>query len=342
MSFNVGITRDTLRADGTSIFDKKALQIFDDARLQWEFLPDNVNELIAAHGTKYDALCVLNPKVPEAVVAGSSQRVKIIARMGVGYDSVDVKACTGSGVILTNTPDGVRRPVATSILALILALSHKLLTKDRITREGRWAETTNYMGVGLTGKTVGSVGVGNIGSELFRLLAPLEMVHLAFDPYAKQDDAAKLRVRLTDKETVFRESDFVCVNTPLTPETRGFIGAREFSLMKPTAYFINTARGPVVDEQALYVALAERRIAGAALDVFAQEPIGRDHPLLALDNVIVTPHSICWTDEFFRNNAESAFRSVAAVAAGRTPTYVVNRDVLQQPQLRSRLLDQHR
>jgi D-3-phosphoglycerate dehydrogenase len=341
MSFNVGITRDTLRADGTSIFDKKALQIFDDARLQWEFLPDNVNELIAAHGTKYDALCVLNPKVPEAVVAGSSQRVKIIARMGVGYDSVDVKACTANGVILTNTPDGVRRPVATSILALLLALSHKLLTKDRITREGRWAETTNYMGVGLTGKTVGSVGVGNIGSEVFRLLAPLEMVHLAFDPYAKQDDAAKLRVRLTDKETVFRESDFVCVNTPLTPETRGFIGAREFSLMKPTAYFINTARGPVVDEQALYAALAERRIAGAALDVFAQEPIGRDHPLLTLDNVIVTPHSICWTDEFFRNNAESAFRSVAAVASGQTPTYVVNRDVLQQPQLRSRLLDQH-
>ena len=153
MSFNVGITRDTLRADGTSIFDKKALQIFDDARLQWEFLPDNVNELIAAHGAKYDALCVLNPKVPEAVVAGSNQRVKIIARMGVGYDSVDVKACTANGVILTNTPDGVRRPVATSILALLLALSHKLLTKDRITREGRWAETTNYMGVGLTGKT---------------------------------------------------------------------------------------------------------------------------------------------------------------------------------------------
>ena len=261
--------------------------------------------------------------------------------MGVGYDSVDVKACTDNGVILTNTPDGVRRPVATSILALMLALSHKLLTKDRITREGRWAETTNYMGVGLTGKTVGSIGVGNIGGELFRLLAPLEMVHLAYDPYAKPEDAAKLRVRLVDKETIFRESDFVCINTPLTPETRGFIGAREFSLMKPTAYFINTARGPVVDEPALHAALAERRIAGAALDVFAQEPIGRDNPLVTLDNVIVTPHSICWTDEFFRNNAESAFRSVAAVAAGRAPTYVVNRDVLQHPHVRSRLLDPH-
>jgi phosphoglycerate dehydrogenase-like enzyme len=342
MSFRVGITRDTLRADGTSIFDKRALQILDAAKLPWEFIADNAKELTAAHGAQYDALCVLNPKVPAAVVAGPEQRVKIVARMGVGYDSVDVKACTENGVILTNTPDGVRRPVATSILALILALSHKLFTKDTITRTGRWAETTNHMGVGLTGKTVGSIGVGNIGGELFRLLAPLDMQHIAFDPYAKPEECAKLRVRLTDKEDVFREADFVCVNTPLTPETRGFIGAREFALMKPTAYVINTARGPIVDEKALYAALAERRIAGAALDVFEVEPIAKDNPLLTLENVIVTPHSICWTDEFFRNNAESAFRSVVAVATGKTPTFVVNRDVLQHENVRARSVDRHR
>lgn len=341
MSFRVGITRDTLRADGTSIFDKRALQIFDAAKLPWEFIGDNVKELTAAHGAQYDALCVLNPKVPAAVVAGPEQRVKIVARMGVGYDSVDVKACTENGVILTNTPDGVRRPVATSIVALILALSHKLFTKDAITRTGRWAETTNHMGVGLTGKTIGSIGVGNIGGELFRLLAPLDMQHIAFDPYAKPEECAKLRVRLTGKEDVFHEADFVCVNTPLTPETRGFIGAREFALMKPTAYFINTARGPIVDEKALYAALAERRIAGAALDVFEVEPIAQDNPLLTLDNVIVTPHSICWTDEFFRNNAESAFRSVVAVATGDTPTFVVNRDVLQHENVRARSVDRH-
>jgi phosphoglycerate dehydrogenase-like enzyme len=339
--FRVGITRDTLRADGTSIFDKRALQIFDDAKLSWEFISDDVKELTAAHGAQYDALCVLNPKVPAAVVSGPGRRVKIVARMGVGYDSVDVKACTEHGVLLTNTPDGVRRPVATSILALMLALSHKLPAKDALTRTGRWNETTNYMGVGLTGRTVGSIGVGNIGGELFRLLAPLEMQHLAYDPYAKAEDAAKLDVRLTDKDTVFRESDFLCVNTPLTPETRGFIGAREFALMKPTAYFINTARGPIVDEKALYAALAEKRIAGAALDVFEVEPVGQDNPLLALDSVIVTPHSICWTDEFFRNNAESAFRSVVAVATGKTPTFVVNRDVLQHKDVEARLLDRH-
>jgi D-3-phosphoglycerate dehydrogenase len=339
--FRVGITRDTLRADGTSIFDTRALEILDAAKLQWDFIADNVKELTAAHGSEYDALCVLNPKVPAAVVGGAGRRVKIVARMGVGYDSVDVKACTENGVVLTNTPDGVRRPVATSILALILALSHKLFTKDAITRTGRWTETTNHMGVGLTGRTVGSIGVGNIGAELFRLLAPLDMQHVAYDPYAKPEECAKLRVRLTDKEEVFRQADFVCVNTPLTPETRGFIGAREFAMMKPTAYFINTARGPIVDEKALYAALSERRLAGAALDVFEAEPIAPDNPLLKLDNVIVTPHSICWTDEFFRNNAESAFRSVAAVASGKTPAFVVNRDVLQHENVRARLVDQH-
>ena len=339
--FRVGITRDVVRADGTSIFDKGALQIFDAAKLPWEFIADDARELTPAHGAQYDAICVFNPKVPAAVVDSPDSKVQIVARMGVGYDSVDVKACTENGVILTNTPDGVRRPVATSILTLMLALSHKLLAKDAITRTGRWGETTNYMGVGLTGKTIGSIGVGNIGGEFFRLLAPLDMVHLAFDPYAKAEDAAKLRVRLTDKDTVFRESDFVCVNTPLTPETRGFIGAREFSLMKPTAYFINTARGPIVDEKALYAALSERRIAGAAIDVFEQEPVAPDNPILTLDNVIVTPHSICWTDEFFRNNAASAFRSVVAVANGKTPTFVVNRDVLQHTDVRARLLDRH-
>lgn len=329
-SFRIGITRDTLREDGTSIFDPLALEIFDREHLQWEFLHENVRELTAAHAAAYEALCVLNPRVTAATVSGPDRRVEIVARMGVGYDSIDVAACTANGVILTNTPDGVRRPVATSILLLILALSHKLLTKDRITRAGRWAETTMHMGVGLTGKTVGSIGLGNIGSELFRLLAPLNLVHIAYDPYAKREDAEKLRVRLTDKDTVLRESDFVCINTPLTPETRHMIGERELSQMKPTACLINTARGPIVEEKALHAALAGRRIAGAALDVFEQEPIGAAHPFVGLDNVILTPHSICWTDEFFRNNAESAFRSVVAVARGETPTFVVNRDVLKR------------
>jgi D-3-phosphoglycerate dehydrogenase len=204
--FKVGITRDTLRDDGTSIFDPAALRLFTDAGLEWEFIAENVKELTAAHAARYDAFCVLNPRVTAATLAGPDRRLTIVARMGVGYDSIDVPACTARGVILTNTPDGVRRPVASTILLLILALSHKLLTKDRLTRDGRWAETTRHMGVGLTGKTVGSIGVGNIGGEAFRLLAPLDVVRIAYDPYARPDEMAALGVRLTDKASVLRES----------------------------------------------------------------------------------------------------------------------------------------
>ena len=329
--FRVGITRDTLREDGTSIFDPQALRLFDDT-VEWEFIADNVKELTAEHAARYDAICVLNPRVTAATVSGADRRLQIVARMGVGYDSIDVAACTANGVLLTNTPDGVRRPVASTILLLILALSHKLLVKDQLTRTGRWTETTRHMGLGLTGRTVGSIGFGNIAREAFRLLAPLGMVHLATSPSATADDpeAAQLGLRVTDMDTVLRESDFVCINAPLNPTTRHLIGEREIALMKPTAYLINTARGPIVDEAALYPALRDRRISGAALDVFEQEPIAADNPLLQLDNVIVTPHSICWTDEFFRNNAESAFRSVVAVATGQTPRYVVNRAVLER------------
>ena len=335
--FRVGITRDALRDDGKTIFDAVALRVLDDPLIEWEFIPENVKELTAAHAATYDALCVLSPRTTAATLAGPNRRLKIIARLGVGYDNVDVPACTTNGVILAITPDGVRRPVATSILTFILALSHKLFLKDRITRAGRWSETKFHMGEGLVGKTVGSIGMGNIGGELFRLLAPLNMNLIACDPAKTQADADKLGVKLVDMDTLLREADFVCVNCFLSEQTRGLIGERELSLMKRSAYLINTARGPIVNEAALYKALTDKRIAGAALDVFEQEPASAENPLFKLDNIIVTPHSICWTDECFRGNAEGAFRAAVAVAKGEVPTYVVNTAVLQHPDVTARL-----
>ncbi len=335
--FRVGITRDALRDDGKTVFDAAALRVLDDPLIEWEFIPENVKELTAAHAATYDALCVLSPRTTAATLAGPNRRLKIIARLGVGYDNVDVPACTAAGVILAITPDGVRRPVATSILTYILALSHKLFLKDRITRAGRWNETKFHMGEGLVGKTVGSIGMGNIGGELFRLLAPLNMNLIACDPAKTQADADKLGVKLVDMDTLLREADFVCVNCFLSEQTRGLIGERELSLMKRSAYLINTARGPIVNEAALYKALTDKRIAGAALDVFDQEPASAENPLFKLDNIIVTPHSICWTDECFRGNAEGAFRAAVAVAKGEVPTYVVNTAVLQHPDVTARL-----
>ena len=228
--------------------------------------------------------------------------------------------------MLTITPDGVRRPVAVSAMTFLLALSHKLLVKDRLTRDGRWSEKLNYMGQGVRGRTLGIIGVGNIGREIFQLAAPFEMRQLGFDPYLKTPVDGMVHVSL---ETLLRESDYVVVCCALTPQTHHLLNAERLKLMKSNAYLINVARGPIVDQTALTDALTHGRIAGAGLDVFDVEPIAPNDPLLSLDNVIFSPHAICWTDECFSNIGRSACQSLIDVAAGRIPAHVVNRDVLE-------------
>jgi len=328
--FRVGLTRDCLGTDGkTPVFDPAAFDVLrGETSLSFEILEEGGSEVTPEQAARYDALVVLVPRVTARTLAGSDRRLRIVA---VGYDNVDTEACTRAGVVLTITPDGVRRSVATVILSFVLALSQKLFVKDRLTKSGRWNERTNHMGIGLTGKIFGSIGLGNIGREAFRLLRPLDMVHIACDPLARPDEAAALGVRLVDLDTLLREADFVSVSCPLSPETRHLVDAAALAKMRPTAFLINTARGPIVDEAALTDVLAARRIAGAALDVFDQEPTPADNPLLALDNVITTPHSLCWTDECFRRIAEDAFTSVVAVARGMAPVNVVNRAVLDDP-----------
>jgi D-3-phosphoglycerate dehydrogenase len=326
--FRVGITRDNLKPDGKPIFDAACLSILDDPRIAWEFLPQIEAELTPQTAARYDALAVMLARVTRATVSGPDRRLKLIARFGVGYDTVDVPALTDNGVLLTITPDGVRRPVATAALTLVLMLAQKVPIKDRLVREGRWAERVNHFGTGLSGRTLGSIGVGNIGSELFRLAMPFAMRHIACDPYVTQESVRPLGVTLVDLDTLFREADFLCVNCPLNEETRKLVGARQFALMKPTAYFVNTARGPIVDEKALYETLAAGKIAGAGIDVFEQEPTPQDNPLLKLDNIVVTPHHICLTDECIATVAASVFNACKDLAHGRVPRNVVNQQVL--------------
>jgi phosphoglycerate dehydrogenase-like enzyme len=333
--FRLGITRDCLTPDGDRAnFDERAFEVLDG--LDWEFLPEFAERITPGDVARYDAILSLRPALTEASLAapnlmGAGHRLKLLARFGAGFDNVDLAAADRAGLLISNAPDGVRRPVATTILTFVLALSHKLLIKDRLTRTGRWTERTRFMGEGLVGKVVGSIGFGSIAQEAFRLLAPLDMVHLAYSPSRHPEEAAALNVREVDLDTLLRESDFVCINAPLTPSTRRMIGPRELGLMKRGAYLINTGRGQIVDEPALHAALAEGRIAGAALDVFEQEPVAPDNPILALENVIVSPHSLCWTDECYRGIAESAFRSVVAVASGRRPVHLVNPAALKHP-----------
>jgi phosphoglycerate dehydrogenase-like enzyme len=335
--FHVGVTRDFLRADGQLGFGDIGLSKLDTAPdVKWEFLPDNVSELTSDHAGRYDALLVLAPRVTVSTLA-NQPRLALVARFGVGYDSIDVEACTRAGVALTITPDGVRRPVAVAVLTFLLALSHKLTVKDRLIREGRWADKLDHMGMGLTGRTLGLIGLGNIGREVFQLTAPLAMRHLAADPFVKPADAAGSGVELVDLETLLRDSDFVVVMCALTERTRHLLNAPRLALMKPTAYLINMARGPIVDQAALTKVLQERRIAGAGLDVFEQEPISPDDPLLKLDNVILAPHALCWTDECFAGIGKSAVESILDVAAGRVPRNVVNQAVLQSPAFQEKL-----
>jgi phosphoglycerate dehydrogenase-like enzyme len=333
--FRVGLSRDILDARGEPAFGRAALRILDEApALEWDYLPKVVPEIDADHAAHYDAIYVNTARVPAATVARSDCRLRVVARHGVGYDTVDVAAMTQAGVLVTNTPSSMPRPVATIALTFILALAGRLMLKDRLTRTGRWHERMDNMGMGLTGRTLGVIGAGRIGKELLRMARGFDLRMLATDPAANDIELRYLGATTVSLPELLRESDFVVVCCLLDPSTRHLMGAREFAQMRPAAYFINVARGPIVDEQALIAALREQRIAGAALDVFEQEPVDPGNPLLAMDNVIVTPHSLCWTDECFHNMAATGLRSIVDALAGRRPQFVVNPDVLTHPRQR--------
>ena len=333
--FQVGLTRDILDSRGEPAFGRAALALLErEDALEWEYLPRVVRELDAEHGARYDAIYVNMARVPGAV-ARPGCRLRVVARHGVGYDAVDVAAMTRAGVLVTNTPTAMPRPVATMTLTFVLALAGKLLLKDKLTRTGRWNERMDHMGMGLTGRTLGVVGAGRIGQEILRMARVFDLKLLAADPAVDAIELGYVGARKVDLDTLLAESDFVVLSCLLNERTRHLIGARQLACMRPGAYLINVARGPVVDEPALIEALREGRIAGAALDVFEQEPIDPANPLLALDNVIVTPHALCWTDECFHNMASTGLASIVAVLRGRKPDFVVNPEVLDHPRVKA-------
>ena len=326
--FKLGIVRDVLNAAGEPSFGAGALEVLKgNPRLAWEYTEAAVKEITPELAARYDGLYVNSSRVSAASVARADCRLRIVARHGVGYDSVDVPALTAKGIVLTNTPIAVRRPVAVATLTLLFALAGRLFAKDRITRAGRWADRNDLMGKGLVGRTLGIVGGGGIGQELLKVSVPFGMRRVVADPHVSEAILCSLDASRLPLETLLRESDFVIVACLLNDETRHLIGAPQFALMKPDAYFINVARGPIVDEPALIEALRAGRIAGAGLDVFEQEPVDPANPLLGMDNVIVTPHALCWTDECFHAIASSGLQGVVDVSLGRRPAHVVNPEV---------------
>jgi phosphoglycerate dehydrogenase-like enzyme len=274
---------------------------------------------------------VLTPRVGAESLEGCADLLAL-CRFGVGYDSVDMAACTRANVLAMITAGAVDRSMAEATLAWMLALTHHVRIKDRLVREGRWDERSRYMGCELRERTLGIVGLGGIGRALVELTRGLGMnPPLAFDPFLSSERAAGLGVRLVPLDELLAQADFVSIHCPLSDATRGLIGRRELALMKPGAYLLNTARGGIVDEEALYEALEERRIAGAAIDCFTTEPPPGPPRLAELDNVLLAPHAIGWTEELFRDIGRTACRAMLDLSLGRVPHGMLNPEVLEQP-----------
>ncbi|MDI7276734.1 MAG: C-terminal binding protein [Anaerolineae bacterium] len=276
------------------------------------------------HVADADALMVQFAPVNRQVIE-TLTRCRVISRYGIGVDMVDLEAATERGIMVANVPDYCIEEVSTATLAFLLCLNRHVISQDRAVRAGTWAyPPQEALPARLSDQVLGVVGLGQIGRAVARKASALQLRVQAHDPYVDAVQVAGLRVTLIGLEELLRTSDYVSLHCPLTDETRHLIGAAELAVMKPTACLINMSRGPVVDQGALYEALASRTIAGAALDVLVQEPPPADEPLLGLDNVILSPHSASMSERSVDQLRRETARNVVVALQGKKPRSVVN------------------
>jgi phosphoglycerate dehydrogenase-like enzyme len=328
----VSLTADFFESDGRPKYRDIGLdRLADASRFAVGRFRDHHPEIAPEQLAGVNGVVVLTPRVTARSLERSDDLL-VVARFGVGYDSVDVPACTAADVVLCIAAGAVDRPVAEATVGWMLALTHNLLVKDTLVRQARWNDRSRFMGCELRERTLGVIGFGGIGRALVKLLAGFGMhPPLVHDPFAPAARVEEHGARSVSLDELLTGADFVSIHCPLTAETRNLIGARELSLMKPDAYLINTARGGIVDEAALAAALAGRRIAGAALDCFADEPLTAAPVFADFDNVFLAPHCIAWTDEMFRDIGRTACQSIVDLAGGNRPRGVVNPEVFSRP-----------
>ncbi len=260
-----------------------------------------------------------------ARVLEAGKKLRVIARHGIGYDNVDVARATELGIWVTNTPDANAGSVAEYAIGCIIALARNMIRSDRETRAGNWEIRNRMTGSDLEGKVLGIVGLGRIGRRLAKKAAHgLDMKVIGYDPYLAPEAFPEQVSPAKNREVLFASSDFVSLHLPGGAENKGIVGRREFALMKKTAFLINASRGDVVNEADLVHALKKGDIAGAALDVFAQEPPEKDNPLFALENVLLTPHNAALTREAMLRMALGAAQGIDEVLSGKRPTWPVN------------------
>ncbi len=257
-------------------------------------------------------------------------RVKVVSTGGIGLDKIDVDACTAAGIAVVNVPDVFTEEVADQAFALFLAVNRRVVEYNNLVKAGGWGNRAGMQPRAMpkiAGSTMGLVAFGNIARAVARRAQGFGMRVIAADPYVSPDAMRAASVEPVELDEVFRQADVVSCHVPLLKDTRHMLTAHHFSLMKPTAIFVNTSRGPVVDEAALIAALREGRILGAGLDVTEVEPIQPDNPMLKMDNVVITPHMASRSDTADIERRRRAGQNIAAVLSGRMPPNLVNKDV---------------
>ena len=256
-------------------------------------------------------------------------KCKVIVRYGIGYDNIDVDAATDNNIPVVNIPDFCLEEVSNHVIMLILACAKRLLLFSNFTKQGRWHEWRQVQlpMVSIYGQTLGLIGCGHIATMVARKAQCFDLKIIGYDPYIDRSLAMESGITLVSLPELLSEADFISINTPATKETWHLVGEEQFKQMKPTAYFINTARGSVVDEPALIKALQEKWIAGAGVDVFEKEPVDADNALLKMDNVIVTPHTAFYSDTALKRVRTSVGQETARVLCGKWPQNVVNKSV---------------
>lgn len=318
----------------TGVIPEAGLKVIRD-RFDVEVWPEDYpapKNVIIEKVKDVEGLVSHTPNKIDVEVFNAASKLKIIAQYGVGFDNIDVAEATRRGVYVTNTPGVLTETTADFAWALLLAVARRVVEADRFIRAGRWKNylhSSMMLGRDVYGSTLGIIGAGRIGQAVARRAKGFNMRILYYDITARPEMERKLGAKRVDLETLLRESDFVSIHVPLTKETYHLIDAEKIKLMKKTAYLINNSRGPVVDEKALCEALLEKRIAGAGLDVFEEEPINMDNPLLRLDNVVLTPHISSASFETRSKMAEMVAQNLIAYFEGKKPPNLINQEVIK-------------
>ena len=317
------LVADPLAEDGV-----ERLREFADVEVRTKQSEEQLVDLVAP----FDAMVVRSETKVTARVLEAGRNLKVVGRAGVGVDNIDVPAATRKGILVVNAPRGNIIAAAEHSIALLLAAARWIPQADASVHRGEWTRA-KFTGAEIRAKTLGLIGLGNIGSEVAKRAQGLEMEVIAYDPAVAPERAEQFNVELVALDELLRRADFISVHAPLIDATRNLLNAERLALVKPSARLVNAARGGIVDEAALYEALKEGRLAGAAFDVFEKEPIDSAHPLLALPNFIATPHVAASTVEAQMSVAFDVAEEVLSVLRGELPRYAVNAPSLPPEEL---------